>query len=81
LWGKKERNHPTWYNPLTGEESIAKAVHWVMGIDDGIFFPTIGDMDLLPKVFAAAASFESAPSDEVMDEMVEQEEMAALYRY
>ena len=80
LWGKKERSHITWYDPLTEEESITKAIHWIMGIED-IFFPTIGDMDVLPKVFAAAAGFESPPSDEEMDQMVDQYELTALYSY
>lgn len=80
LWGNKQRNHPTWYDPIVEENGITKAVHWVMSIED-TFFPTIGDMELLPKVFAAAASFKSAPSDEEMDQMVDQYELAPLYSY
>ena len=80
LWGKKERSHMTWYDTLNDEESITKAVHWLMGIED-IFFPTVGDMQVFPKVFAAAASFQSAPADEEMNRMVEQLEMAPLYSY
>ena len=80
LWGKKERSHMTWYDTLNDDESITKAVHWLMGIED-IFFPTVGDMQVFPKVFAAAASFQSAPADEEMNRMVEQLEMAPLYSY
>ena len=70
LWGSKERTHINWYEPLSDAEAIRKAVQWVLGIP-GVFLITVGDLQELPKVLAAAAAFESAPSDRQMKGLVE----------
>jgi len=57
--------HATWYEPLTDDQAIANAVHWVLGHPD-VFLNTVGDIHLLKKVLKAASSFESRPSDEIM---------------
>jgi predicted aldo/keto reductase-like oxidoreductase len=77
-WGNKPRSHVTWYEPLTDEESIIKSVHWVLGIA-GIFLITVGDMQELPKFLAAAANFQSPPSDEEMKSVVEEQEAVPLF--
>ncbi|MEJ2166470.1 MAG: aldo/keto reductase [Desulfobacterales bacterium] len=78
LWGDKARSHTTWYEPLDDEESIAKAVHWVMA-QAGIFLITTGDIQVLPKFLAAAAAFQKAPPVEAMDAMVARQRMQALF--
>jgi aryl-alcohol dehydrogenase-like predicted oxidoreductase len=78
LWGDKARSHTTWYEPLDDEESIAKAVHWVMA-QAGIFLITTGDIQVLPKFLAAAAAFQKAPPVETMDAMVARQRMQALF--
>jgi aryl-alcohol dehydrogenase-like predicted oxidoreductase len=78
LWGDKPRSHNTWYEPLSDDEAILKAVQWVMGIS-GIFLITTGDIQVLPKFLAAAAGFQKSPSDEAMETMVAQQGMQPLF--
>lgn len=73
-----QRSHATWYEPLTDQASIDKAVHWVLGNDD-VFLNTAGDITILPKVLDAAQRFESRPSDAEMQAMVEERDMAPLF--
>jgi len=73
-----KRSHATWYEPLTDQASIDKAVHWVLGNED-VFLNTAGDITILPKVLDAAQRFESRPSDAEMQAMVEERDMAPLF--
>ena len=59
----------TWYEPLTEQPAIDKAVHWVMG-RPGFFLNTVGDIYVLPKVLDAANRFERRPSDQEMQQEV-----------
>ena len=77
-YASDHRSHATWYEPLTDQASIDKAVHWVRG-DDDVFLNTVGDIHILPKVLDAAARFEERTSDEVMAAMVAEWEMAPLF--
>lgn len=74
----EQRNHATWYEPLTDAASIKKAVHWVLGQDD-IFLNTVGDIAILPHVLEAASNFEDRTADDVMEKMVAQLEMEPLF--
>ena len=65
----EQRSHNTWYEPLTDQDSIDKAVHWVLG-QEGVFLNTAGDITLLPKVLDAASRFESRPTEEDMQSVV-----------
>ena len=73
-----QRSHATWYEPLTDQASIDKAVHWVLG-DEDVFLNTVGDIHILPKVLDAAARFEERTPDDVMAAMVAEWEMAPLF--
>jgi len=73
-----QRSHATWYEPLTDQPSIDKAVHWVLGNED-VFLNTVGDIHILPKVLDAAARFEERTPDAVMEAMAADWEMAPLF--
>ncbi|MGC9398419.1 MAG: aldo/keto reductase [Anaerolineae bacterium] len=73
-----ERTHAVWYQPLTEQDAIDKAVHWVLG-DERVFLNTSGDVDLLVKILDAAERFETRPSDEEMDALVATYEMEPLF--
>jgi aryl-alcohol dehydrogenase-like predicted oxidoreductase len=73
-----DRTHATWYEPLTEQDAIDKAVHWVLG-QEGIFLNTVGDIGVLPKVLDAASRFESRPSDAEMQALVGKREMEPLF--
>jgi aryl-alcohol dehydrogenase-like predicted oxidoreductase len=72
------RSHATWYEPLTDQASIDKAVHWVLG-NENVFLNTAGDITILPKVLDAAQRFEDRPADEVMQAMVDEWNMEPLF--
>jgi len=74
----EQRTHATWYEPLTDQESIDKAVHWVLGNPD-VFLNTAGDITLLPKVLDAAERFEERTPDDVMQAMVDEWNMEPLF--
>jgi aryl-alcohol dehydrogenase-like predicted oxidoreductase len=77
-WGSLERTHSTWYQPLTEQEDIDKAVHWVIG-RPGLFLNTVGDVTLLPKVFDAASRFQSRPTDEEMAKVKDDLRMTVMF--
>lgn len=76
--GDKPKVHAVWYDPLTEDHAIQRAVHWVLG-QPYVFLNTAGDIHLLPKVLEAATNFQSAPADEVMQADVKQLGMMALF--
>jgi aryl-alcohol dehydrogenase-like predicted oxidoreductase len=71
-------NRTTWYRPLEDERAVELAVHWVLGRPD-VFLNSVGDVDLLPEVLAAAARFEARPGEEAMRHLVEAQDMAPLF--
>lgn len=77
-WGSMERTHNTWYQPLSEQEDIDAAVHWVIG-RPGLFLNTVGDVDLVPKVFDAASRFTSRTPDEVMGAVMSEQRMTPLF--
>jgi cell division inhibitor SulA len=64
-WDGREQTANTWYEPLTEQEDIDLAVHWVLG-NAQVFLNTVGDLELLPKVLDAASRFESRPADDAV---------------
>ncbi len=77
-WGDKPQQGNTWYEPLTEQADIDRAVHWVLSRPN-LFLITSGDMDLLPKILDAASRFEARPAAEAMAAMVSRLEMEPLF--
>jgi len=83
-WPEGKQTSATWYQPLVEQEAIDKAVHWVLG-DPRVFLNTAADIHLLPKVLDAASRWGDAvasqerPSEEAMEEMVEEKQMEPLF--
>lgn len=78
-WGEAPPNRNTWYAPLEDEAHIRNAVGWVLGESD-LFLNSVGDMQLLPKVLKAADTFQTRPTDEVMQGMLLQADMEPLFK-
>jgi len=78
FWGKKPRDHATWYEPVTDQAAIEKLVHWVLGRTD-VFLITVGDIQELSKVLEAAARFESQPADEEMVNLVREKGLSPVF--
>jgi aryl-alcohol dehydrogenase-like predicted oxidoreductase len=77
-WPQGEQNRNTWYQPLEEQETIDKAVHWVLG-DSRVFLITAGDVDLLPRMLEAASRLDEPPSAEEMQALVEAKDMEPLF--
>ena len=77
-WSEPQPNKPTWYEPLTEDGDIAKAVHWVLA-RPGLFLCTTSDTQLLPKVLEAASNPAQRPPDSQMEALLHQREMAPLF--
>lgn len=77
-WNEKEHTHGTWYEPLTDQADIDRAVHYVLG-RDGVFLNTASDLTLLPKVLDAAGRFSQCPSDAEMQSLSAERSMASLF--
>jgi aryl-alcohol dehydrogenase-like predicted oxidoreductase len=78
-WMGRERTASTWYEPLADQPSIDLAVHWAMA-RPGIFVITTGDVHLLPKILDAAERFSGqAPSDQAMQQLVQEHNMEPLF--
>ena len=77
-WEGRPRTSTTWYEPLTDPADIAIAVHWVLG-RPGIFMNTVGDVNLLPHVLAAAESFTGRPTDDAVDELLRRRSLEPLF--
>jgi aryl-alcohol dehydrogenase-like predicted oxidoreductase len=77
-WAGREHSASTWYEPLTEQADIDRAVWWVLG-RPGVFLNTAGDVDLLPKVLDAASRFEQRPADAHMAELVKRSAAEPLF--
>jgi aryl-alcohol dehydrogenase-like predicted oxidoreductase len=77
-WGERTPTTSTWYEPLREQSDIDLAVSWVLG-RPGVFLNTVGDIHILPRVLDAASHFESRPSDEQMQALVESRHMEPLF--
>jgi aryl-alcohol dehydrogenase-like predicted oxidoreductase len=56
-WDGKHQTHQTWYEPLSEQEDIDAAVHYVLARPD-LFLITSGDPTLLRRIIDAAERFE-----------------------
>ncbi|NKC15803.1 MAG: aldo/keto reductase [Gammaproteobacteria bacterium] len=77
-WATAPKARNTWYQPLEDQESIDRAIHWVMGRND-VFINTVGDTHILPRVLDAANRYETRPAQEDMQAMLEAESMTSLF--
>jgi aryl-alcohol dehydrogenase-like predicted oxidoreductase len=77
-WNGREQTASTWYEPLQEQADIDLAVHWVLGRPE-VFLNTAGDLELLPKVLAAASRFTDRPSDEAMDGLAARRRLVPLF--
>jgi aryl-alcohol dehydrogenase-like predicted oxidoreductase len=77
-WGDAPHTAATWYEPFQEQGDIDLAVHWVLG-RPGLFLNTAGDIHILPKVLDAASRLGDRPTDEQMQHLAAQREMAPLF--
>ena len=78
-WGEQEKTSATWYEPLEEQSAIDNAVDWVLGHFPEAFLNTVGDIHVLPRVLDAASRSADAPTDDAMEVMFGEREMAPLF--
>jgi len=82
-WPEGTQNRATWYEPLESQDSINKAMGFVLSNPD-FFLNSAGDIHILPRVLKAADDFFSgnteAPEEKTMQELLEKEEMVPLFQ-
>ena len=77
-WGSREHTAATWYEPLVDQREIDLAVHWVLG-EPGVFLNSAGDLELLPRVLAAAERFDARPGEAEMAGLLSERRMSTLF--
>ncbi|MCP4086461.1 MAG: aldo/keto reductase [Actinomycetia bacterium] len=77
-WPDPEQREFSWYQPLTDEDAIGRAVRYVLG-QSQLFLNTTSDARLLPLIFEAAAGDLTAPSDDEMGADIEAHDMTPLF--
>ncbi len=78
-WEKRPKTYNTYfYEPLDTQKAIEKSVSWVLDNPE-IFLITAGDMQLLPKILAAAKRVEKRPSDREMNAMIEEFDIRPIF--
>jgi aryl-alcohol dehydrogenase-like predicted oxidoreductase len=77
-WDGRPQTASTWYEPLTDPADIDLAVSWVLG-RERVFLVTVGDVQVLPHVLAAAERVETRPDDETMRVLVERRSLRPLF--
>ncbi len=77
-WGDRTPTTTTWYEPLVEQGDIDLAVHWVLG-RPGVFLNTAADLTLLPKILDAAERYQTRPTDEMMQRLVETRSMEPMF--
>jgi aryl-alcohol dehydrogenase-like predicted oxidoreductase len=77
-WKDEQHSAATWYEPLTEQEDIDRAVSWVLG-RPGLFLISASDVKLLPKVLLAASRATASPTETEMAEASERLSMKPLF--
>jgi len=77
-WGDRPRTTTTWYEPLQDQEAIDLTAHWVLA-RDGVFLNTVGDIHILPKVLDAAERLGDRPTDDQMNDLVNEWHVEPLF--
>ena len=77
-WGDISQNRATWYQPIEEQSAMDKAAAWVLGHDD-LFLNSVGDIHVLPQLLDAANRFTAMPSDEEMQQAMNEQEAQPLF--
>jgi predicted aldo/keto reductase-like oxidoreductase len=79
-WGEQEHFASCWYEPLTEQPAVDRAVAFVLSHPAGVFLNTVGDIYVMAKVLAAASRYNGrAPSEEALNRMVADYNMIPLW--
>jgi aryl-alcohol dehydrogenase-like predicted oxidoreductase len=77
-WGDITQDRSTWYQPIEEQGAMDKAAGWVLGHDD-LFLNSVGDIHVLPHLLDAANRFNGAPTEEEMQQVMNEQAMEPLF--
>ena len=77
-WLGRPRTRSTWYEPLQDQDDIDLAVWWVLGRPE-LFLDSVGDVELLPRMLAAASRFRGSPEEAAMRQLLERRRPEPLF--
>jgi len=78
-WDGRPQTASTWYEPLTDPADIEVAVRWVLA-RPATFLNTVGDVNLLPHVLAAAERIDrEQPTVDEVEALVERRSLTPLF--
>ena len=78
-WDGRPQTASTWYEPLTDPADIEVAVRWVLARPE-TFLNTVGDVNLLPHVLAAAERVDRGqPTEDEVEALVERRSLTPLF--
>ena len=78
-WDGRPQTASTWYEPLTDPADIEVAVRWVLA-RPATFLNTVGDVNLLPHVLAAAERIDrEEPTVDEVEALVERRSLTPLF--
>ncbi len=80
-WENRPRKYNTYfYEPLETKDAINKSVWWSLGLQDS-FLATAGDIQILPMILEAAAKFDKQPSNEEMNQIIDEYNVKPIFSY
>jgi aryl-alcohol dehydrogenase-like predicted oxidoreductase len=80
-WKERPKTYNTYfYEPLEAQDAIDKSVHWALGLQDS-FVISAGDIQLLPRILAAADRYEKPPADAEMEALVQELKIQPIFSY
>ena len=77
-WEDGTQGHRSWYEPLTDQDAIQRAVRYVLS-QPGLFLNTTSDATLLPLILEAAQGELARPLDEEMNRDIAEFGMTPLF--
>ncbi len=77
-WAGRPRTATTWYEPLTEQQDIDRAVSWLLS-HERLFLNTAADSTILPRVLEAASHPGPRPTDAEMEQMAAARQMQPIF--
>jgi aryl-alcohol dehydrogenase-like predicted oxidoreductase len=77
-WSGSPHTADTWYEPLSDEQDVVRAVHWCLS-HESIFLNTTGNVPTLRLILEAASRQGPRPADSEMEAMVSDRNMEIIF--
>ena len=79
LWGDREKQYQSWYEPFDVQDKINEGVHFALSQPGVTGIASAGDVRLLPMIFKAAETFRPMSADEQAAVIEEWAELESIF--